>query len=511
MLGAMFALVIHLAMLPGAMLWWQQRSMVVMQSTTAHAAISPRIAPPDHTPPQKAVADKPKSTATPPKLNAPKPVPPPNTKPIQQAATIKPPLKPPQPTEPSPPKVQLGRDDADEVYRVGWISYDDFQKLIAPRSTTEQPALQARMTPQPNAPLRGDPTLPVAHISPIAPTPSQPAKPPQPPKPSMASALSDNRHAVTQPPPSAKPPMVSAVDDKRNTDDQHQLPPSKKPLMSSAVNDTHSENPLMSSTIRDTQNAVNKPPPPPIEITPDALALAPKQLAELTGSVTDTLALASTRIKPDASAISTSTSPNRTSANDLNAPATTLPTTQTQSPPTSPSAATSPSQTSPQTLQPAPPLVPDLRMVIVRPDSPTTPAASTPRPAITAAGSDDAFRPSSAPRSDRESPPVSLTDRPVNVRLQPGAVLVGRGVEIKTALPRLSTVARFIPPKNARARLTFDRTGQVLHALFLQSTESESWDGPILASLYQWRAAGKLFDEHPGPFVLEINLIFVRE
>ncbi len=484
-LGALLALMIHLAALPGAMLWWQKQSMLEMQATTHSSAVNTPAFNANR-PPTKTVVNQPKPTITPPK---------PNTPHTAQTVTTKPPPVPSQPMEPSPPQVQLGRDDAEQVYRVGWISYDDFQQLIAPRSTTEQPALQSRMTPQKEAPLRGDPTLPTQQTSTVVPTPSRPVE-------SLAvkSAVPTPTPPTTPPPQPSKPLMASAVGDNQNAVTQTNPPQPEKPLIASVVDDN--------------QNSVNQTKSAVVEITPDVLTLASQNLAELGGSITNTLALATTDTKP--SNDSTAAQPSRTPSN--NNPPTTR--SQAQPPPqaelesnaSSPSNSTS-SPSSTATISPTQPLVPDLRMIVVRPGSttPQAPATSRSNTATKVSGSDDAFRPSSAPRSDRESPPVSLTDHPVNVRLQPGAVLVGRGVEIKTALPRLSTVARFIPPKNARVRLTFDRTGQVLHALFLQSTESESWDGPILASLYQWRATGKLFDEHPGPFILEINLIFVRE
>ena len=54
-------------------------------------------------------------------------------------------------------ELTLGREDepADRV-SVAWIAYDDFQDLQARRSVTYQPAIQAELTPVPDAPLRSD-------------------------------------------------------------------------------------------------------------------------------------------------------------------------------------------------------------------------------------------------------------------------------------------------------------------------------------------------------------------
>ncbi len=95
--------------------------------------------------------------------------------------------------------------------------------------------------------------------------------------------------------------------------------------------------------------------------------------------------------------------------------------------------------------------------------------------------------------------------------MQPGAVVTGQGIEIKTVVPRISVIARMsIIPRNPVVKVTFDRTGQVSTARFIRNTGYENWDGPVLASLYQWRASGKRLKEINGPFDLEIEMIFVK-
>ncbi len=51
---------------------------------------------------------------------------------------------------------KLGREDR-SVTTVAWIDYEDYRKLVAPLSFTEQPAVQDRQDPQPGSPIQIDP------------------------------------------------------------------------------------------------------------------------------------------------------------------------------------------------------------------------------------------------------------------------------------------------------------------------------------------------------------------
>ena len=58
-----------------------------------------------------------------------------------------------------PDQVVLG-DDEPDVAQVAWISHDDYQRLVAPRDRTEQPAVQMAADPVRMAPHRLDATAP---------------------------------------------------------------------------------------------------------------------------------------------------------------------------------------------------------------------------------------------------------------------------------------------------------------------------------------------------------------
>jgi len=69
----------------------------------------------------------------------------------------------PQDADAEVPEIELGREDAPaQRITVAWISHDDFEDLQARRSVTHQPAVQARVEPAPDAPLRSDASPDVA-------------------------------------------------------------------------------------------------------------------------------------------------------------------------------------------------------------------------------------------------------------------------------------------------------------------------------------------------------------
>ncbi len=119
--------------------------------------------------------------------------------------------------------------------------------------------------------------------------------------------------------------------------------------------------------------------------------------------------------------------------------------------------------------------------------------------------------PTAAPRSDRESSPATLRLNADSV--QPGGVLVGNGIEIKTARLKPGIAATgFALPNNPVALLIFDQhNGSVIKAKLLNSTGYDDWDGPIIASLYKWRATGPRLGELGRPFEFRVKLLLVRD
>ena len=88
---------------------------------------------------------------------------------------------------------------------------------------------------------------------------------------------------------------------------------------------------------------------------------------------------------------------------------------------------------------------------------------------------------------------------------------MGKGVKIKTVAPRFGVAARLgAAPRNPKVALRFDRDGTVIRAELVKSTGYAGLDGPILASLYKWRASGSMFDELKGQLEVEVHLLLHR-
>lgn len=120
---------------------------------------------------------------------------------------------------------------------------------------------------------------------------------------------------------------------------------------------------------------------------------------------------------------------------------------------------------------------------------------------------DQPARPTSAPRSDRESPLAAL-ERTV-YRISPGQVLTAGDFEIKTALPNYSAITiASAAPRNAVAAITFAPDGRVIEARLLRDTGEANVDAPVLRSLYRWRVTGDRLAEVDRAFTLRFNLIF---
>ena len=77
----------------------------------------------------------------------------------------------------------LGRDRAPARATLAWIPHDDFRRLQAPEANQDQPALQQKVDPTPDAPLPLDPTAPAAAAGlPTPPVPPSTAANPTPPE-----------------------------------------------------------------------------------------------------------------------------------------------------------------------------------------------------------------------------------------------------------------------------------------------------------------------------------------
>ena len=118
-------------------------------------------------------------------------------------------------------------------------------------------------------------------------------------------------------------------------------------------------------------------------------------------------------------------------------------------------------------------------------------------------------RPTVVPRMQAESP---LFDKDKALEIRPGKVLTGNGIEIKTTLPRIGIVARsmIFPSRNPQIAIRFNRQGKVIKSIIIQSSGNSSWDIPIVASTYKWRATGENLRKRNKPFEIKVTILIGR-
>lgn len=146
--------------------------------------------------------------------------------------------------------------------------------------------------------------------------------------------------------------------------------------------------------------------------------------------------------------------------------------------------------------------------VQAEPAPPASTPPSVPSPPAHPAPATDA-RPTSSARADRESAPVNLVG---STEVRPGGVLARDGIEIKTVAPRFSAVTSVTAaPINPKADITFDTDGRVINVELTTKSGFENVDGPVIASLYKWRATGSKLRELTGPFTMTVTILLRGE
>lgn len=107
--------------------------------------------------------------------------------------------------------------------------------------------------------------------------------------------------------------------------------------------------------------------------------------------------------------------------------------------------------------------------------------------------SPDSDRPGLA--SDRESPATART-RPVLV--QPGKVIAGQGLRVKTRVGEFSIPTRLMgASRRPIFTIAFDRQGIVRSVVLVRSSGNTNVDEPWRSALYQWTASGAQLDALP--------------
>lgn len=382
-------------------------------------------------------------------------------------------------------EITLGDPDRPERLVVQWIEHDRVEEHVARLSRTVQPALQDKADPVPDAPLNFDPKPPT-----VASNQSNPAG--DPANPNRTTDPKNQQDARPQP----------NASDATQTDvaPRPQEPGAPTPTRVDGLpGDTGDANPQRPGI--DLPNPNN---PRTIDPTPgENDTPSPNPGERLVESPADPNA-------PDTDSATDSESPaERESDTDSNNPNDTKTTDPSEQP--------DPTESDTLTKNPevTPPTEDDGRGDA---DQKQTDTSTTDKPADDKQPKPDGQEnkpaqpsteqtPTRAPRDPSEAPPVSIEK--IEVELQEGKVLVGKGIKVITKLPTPpGTGARSLSiPRNARVRVTFTSEGKVYDARVIKSTTYKEWDAAIEASLYRWRAEGEAIDNAEPYVAIEWNYL----
>jgi hypothetical protein len=433
-------------------------------------------------------------------------------------------------------EIKIGQKDPSPV-EINWIGWDDYRKLEAKQAKFEQAALQKSVTPTPDAttmPL--DPTPPGRNQPAVV---SQPSPPPAPAKqaspatPKMiAKAEPDPKPAVQNVPPAAKPldpkqaPAMAKAEAKlaaapkqdekpqppvkleaKGKTDQAQLmtgdKPADKPVAAPPMNLKPARDFALSSKPVPSNPGPNASLPEPVkngkiadvsekhapQIAPDSKSNPDNKSRRIDGEPNQPPMLAVLPTKPQLK--DPAGSPQKQT------PEKNVPVDRTQQAPQKP---VDPVKKTADGNQQQP--TPEMQPTPASPAQKPVPPSPPPQPASSA-------RPTPAPKTERESAPVTLIQ---GLKIHPGKVLAQQGLQINTVNARFSTVAMMTSaPINPDVVVVFNKTGEVAKAEIIRSTGYANIDGPILASLYKWTAQGEILQKVPATLTIQVHILLGPE
>jgi len=149
------------------------------------------------------------------------------------------------------------------------------------------------------------------------------------------------------------------------------------------------------------------------------------------------------------------------------------------------------------TAEPTPPTQPAQPTPAQEAAEPSQPASGTPAssPAPNRRDETGAARSGEGRESDRESVATSIIDVPL-AHLRSGRPLAAHGLELLTrnpVFPILTSVTA--APRNPLVEIHFGHDGRPRHAGLLESSGDSRIDGPVVDSLFRWRARGAALDD----------------
>lgn len=376
-------------------------------------------------------------------------------------------------------EIALGKPDAPEQLVVQWIEYDRVEEHLARLSRTVQPAIQDRADPVPDAPLIFDPQPPAIAQNPSAATgdPQNPNRNPDPtqqqdtrPTPAAPDATQTDVAPRPQSPGSLNPPRIDGLPgDNGNVNPlQPGIDQPTPPTDPREIDPTPSDNNNPSNEPGDRRvDSPAEPDAPDTDRNTDSKTPAEREADTDSNNPDDNRSKdPSEQTRPNESD-KTTDNPDADDPSDNNGKG------QDEQRTTDQSTTNKPSEDTTQ-----------------KPDGKEGAPAAPSQPQT----------PTRAPRDPSEAPPVNT--QKIEVALQEGKVLVGKGVKVTTKLPTppgTGTRALSIP-RNARVRVTFTADGKVYDARMLRSTGEPAWDAAIEASLFRWTAEGEAI-KNAKPYV----------
>ena len=389
-------------------------------------------------------------------------------------------------------EITLGDPDNPERLVIQWIEHDRVEEHIARLSRTVQPALQARAEPDPNAPLVDNPLPPAIASAADRPTgdPNDPSRTTNP-NPNNDAKPAPNAPDPAQTDVAPRPQELSSPTPTRLPG----LPGSKGDVDPSREGIDRPTLPIPPTPIDPTPGDRDKPSPNPGERDVPSPA---KPDAPDTDKTTDS------QTPSDSESDTDSTNPDKTDATDPSEQLKTDTTEKTDNPETDPSEADGQGDSDQKTTDTSTTPKPDT-------DESPKPEGDKGNPATPSKEQ----TPTRAPKDESEAPPTNI--KQVEVKLQEGKVLVGKGIKVTTKRPTLpgTGVLRLTLPRNARIRITFNNKGKVHDARVIKSTTYAEWDAAIEASLYRWTAEGEAIDNAEPYVAIEwdylINELFLGD
>lgn len=410
-------------------------------------------------------------------------------------------------------EVELGKDDEIERLTIAWIPHEDFVKMRAPESEVIQPAVQTKVAHDPRAPVEYDPT------------PPQPTSP-SPPRPAMRRAQQpaeprDGKPAgqVQAKSPNAKPREVVKASD------------SQSPQV---VADRALDKPAARSTVnRQSPKVMVQPPAKTAKPLPgQPVDQRNEDLPRVAGVDAD-------RAGPPSAQDSDRRDTRRRTESKGPESRDAKPTNQLAAVAVNPVVDGLPAMQQPTVNEPIETVEPGIRpRVEVDESNPQGAAANNPssneqQQMAENPGESEASQQAKAARTgrqDRDQPPAPqnresrptavprvekqapLFDRDKALEVRPGRVLTGNGIEIQTVLPQIGIVARSVmyPSRNPRVAVRFNAEGEVTKVTVVQTAGNSSWDIPIVASVYRWRATGENLRKRNRPFEIDVTILIGR-